>query len=167
MTFKQICVSWLWECGVWSQFPSSRTHRLVRMTPASSFLFDPLKCWLPGQLTQASIVVDKQQKVSSPVQKLVLIFTTSLRLCFPGSSTGKESACKCRRPGFNPWVGKNSWRRKWLLTPVFWPGEFHGLYSPWAYKELDMTERLSLTSLYTFVTQPKNGKQKQKLTLRY
>ena len=29
------------------------------------------------------------------------------------------------------WVGKIPWRREWLLTPVFWPGEFHGLYSPW------------------------------------
>ena len=25
-------------------------------------------------------------------------------------------------------------------TPVFWPGEFHGLYNPWGHKELDMTE---------------------------
>jgi len=32
---------------------------------------------------------------------------------------------------------------------VFWPGEFHGLYSPWGHKELDTTERLSL-SLFTF-----------------
>ena len=32
------------------------------------------------------------------------------------------------------------WRREWLPTPVFWPGEFHGLYSPWGCKELDMTE---------------------------
>ena len=31
-----------------------------------------------------------------------------------------------RRPGFDPWVGKISWRREWLLTPVFLPGEFHG-----------------------------------------
>ena len=29
-------------------------------------------------------------------------------------------------------------------TPVSWPGEFHGLYSPWGCKESDMTERLSL-----------------------
>ena len=28
---------------------------------------------------------------------------------------------------------------------VFWPGEFHGLYNPWGHKELDMTERLSLS----------------------
>ena len=29
-------------------------------------------------------------------------------------------------------------------TPVFWPGEFHGLYSPWDQKELGMAEQLSL-----------------------
>ena len=34
-----------------------------------------------------------------------------------------------------------------LPTPVFWPGEFHGLYSPWGLKELDTTERLSLSPL--------------------
>ena len=27
---------------------------------------------------------------------------------------------------------------------VFWPGEFHGLYSPWGRKQQDTTERLSL-----------------------
>ena len=35
---------------------------------------------------------------------------------------------QCGRPGFNLWVGKIHWRREWLCTPVFWPGEFHGLY---------------------------------------
>ena len=34
------------------------------------------------------------------------------------------------RPGFDPWVGKIPWRKEQLPTPVFWPGEFHGLYSP-------------------------------------
>ena len=46
--------------------------------------------------------------------------------------------------GFDPWVGKIPWRREELFTPVFWTGEFHGLYSPWGGKELDATERLSL-----------------------
>ena len=32
-----------------------------------------------------------------------------------------------------------------LPTPIFWPGEFHGLYSTWGHKELDTTERLSLS----------------------
>ena len=30
-------------------------------------------------------------------------------------------------------------------TPVFWPGEFHGLYSQWGRKELETTERTSLS----------------------
>ena len=34
-------------------------------------------------------------------------------------------------------------------TPVFWPGEFHELYSPWDCKESDSNERLnSLTRVY-------------------
>jgi len=48
---------------------------------------------------------------------------------------------------FNSWVGKIPWRRERLPTSVFWPREFHGVYSPWGHKELDTTERLSLTSL--------------------
>ena len=45
---------------------------------------------------------------------------------------------------FGPWVGKIPWRRERLPTPVFWPREFHGLYSPWGCKESDTTEQLSL-----------------------
>ena len=37
---------------------------------------------------------------------------------------------------------------KGKYSPVFWPGEFHGLYSPWGCKELDMTERLSLSLMH-------------------
>ena len=46
--------------------------------------------------------------------------------------------------GFDPWVEKIPWRGKRLPTPVFWPGEFHGLYSTWGHKQLDTTEQLSL-----------------------
>ena len=42
-----------------------------------------------------------------------------------------------RETWFNPWVGKIPWRRERLPMPVFWPGEFHGLYSLWGHKELD------------------------------
>ena len=45
--------------------------------------------------------------------------------CFPGGTSGKESVCQCRRckrSGSYPWVGRNSWRRKWQPTPVFIPG---------------------------------------------
>ena len=46
---------------------------------------------------------------------------------------------------FDPWIGRIPWRREWLPTPVFWPGELHGLYSPRGRKESDTTERLSLS----------------------
>ena len=47
--------------------------------------------------------------------------------------------------GFDPWVGKILWRRKWQPTPVFLPGKSHGQRSmvgcsPWGRKESDMTE---------------------------
>ena len=82
---------------------------------------------------------------------------------FPCGSAGKESACKkesaCNvgRPGFDPWVGKIPWRREQLLTPILWPGEFHGLYSPWGRKELDTTEQLTLhthTIIYIYIHTP-------------
>ena len=95
---------------------------------------------------------------------------------FPDSSVGKESTCNAGDPGlipgsgrsagegigcplqycgysfwgpgFNPWVGKIPWRRKWLPTPVFLPGESHGQRrlagkSPWGHKEADTTEQLT------------------------
>ena len=35
----------------------------------------------------------------------------------PRCLSGKESAYQCRRYGFNPWIRKISWRRKWQSTP--------------------------------------------------
>ena len=71
---------------------------------------------------------------------------------FPGGTGSKESTCqckRCKRRGFDPWVRKIPWRRKWQLTPVFLPKICHRQrslagYSPWGYKELDMTEWLHL-----------------------
>ena len=72
---------------------------------------------------------------------------------FPGGSDDKEFACNAGDV-FSPWVGKIPWRREWLPTPVFLPGEFHGQrnlagYSPWGRKESDMTERLTYTHTHT------------------
>ena len=64
-----------------------------------------------------------------------------------GGSDGKTVCFQCARPGFDPWVGKIPWRRKWQPTPVLLPGKFHGWrylvgYNPWGLKESDMTEQL-------------------------
>ena len=63
-------------------------------------------------------------------------------------SAGREYACNVGDLGSIPRLGRSPGEGKgWLLTPEFWPGEFHGLYSPWSRKELDVTERLSLSSI--------------------
>ena len=49
---------------------------------------------------------------------------------------------QCGRPRFDPCFGKIPQRRERLPTPVFWPGEFHELHSPWDRKESDKTEQL-------------------------
>ena len=54
------------------------------------------------------------------------------------------------RHGFNSCAGKTPWKGKWRPTSVFWPEESHGQrnltgYAPRGHKELDKTERLTLT----------------------
>ena len=46
-----------------------------------------------------------------------------------GGFPGKESTCQCRRRrrfGFDPWLGKIPWRRKWQLAPILLLEKFHG-----------------------------------------
>ena len=83
-----------------------------------------------------------------------------------GGASGKEPAGQGRRHerhGFDPWVRKIPWRRKWQPTPVFLSGEFHRQRnlagcSPWGRKESDTTEWLTLSLfsgynwIYTFST---------------
>ena len=72
--------------------------------------------------------------------------STTQHIMTCSGSAGKEPAChcgRCKRRGFNPWVGK-TWGRKWQLAPVFLPGKFHGqrslaAYSPWGCRDSDTT----------------------------
>ena len=62
---------------------------------------------------------------------------------------------QCRRPCFDPWLGKIPWRREWQYTPVLLPRNLPwtrslASYSPGGGKESDMTERLTL-SLSTYI----------------
>ena len=72
---------------------------------------------------------------------------TPIFVGFPGGSAGKESACNEADLGSIPGLGRSPGEGKGLPTPVFWPGEFNGLYSPWGLKESDMTERLKERNL--------------------
>ena len=70
--------------------------------------------------------------------------STPLFMGFPCGSAGKEPACNAGDLSLIPGLGRSPGEGKGLPTSVFWPGEFHGPYSPWGCKEADMTERLSL-----------------------
>ena len=80
---------------------------------------------------------------------------------------GKESSCQCgkrKRRGFDPWIRKILWSRKWQPTPVLLPGKLHGQrslvgYSSWGPKELDITEHTAHTlpwKVISFETSPSN-----------
>ena len=48
----------------------------------------------------------------------------------------KRIHLRCRRPRFDPWVRRIPWRRVWLPTPVFLPGESHGQRSLGSHRPL-------------------------------
>ena len=71
-------------------------------------------------------------------------------------SDSKESAFNTRNSVSIPGLGRSPGEE--ILTPVFLPGEFHGQrslvgYGPWGHKELDMTERITLSLSFIVVTQ--------------
>ena len=63
--------------------------------------------------------------------------------------SGKDPTCQCGRHGFDPWVKKIPWSRKWQPTPVFLPGnsmdsggwQAHGVHR--VAKVSDTTEQLN------------------------
>ena len=59
---------------------------------------------------------------------------------FPGDSDGKESACNAGDTGSIPGLRRPPGEGKGYPLQLFWPGEFHGLYSPWGCNESDMME---------------------------
>ena len=78
-----------------------------------------------------------------------------LQIFSPSASGSKEPVCSMGDLGLT-WIGKIPWRRTFQSTPVFSPGKSHGQrslvgYSPQDHKELDMTERLTLSSILKVV----------------
>ena len=79
-------------------------------------------------MTQGNVHVVKQETARVNID-ILGISELKWKGGFPGSASGKEPTCQCRRHkrcGFNPWVGKIPWRRAWQPTAVFLPGESYG-----------------------------------------
>ena len=104
--------------------------------------------------------------LTSPL--LLAWHSSPLAVFFPYGLAGKESACNAGDMGSIAWIEKIPWRGERLPTPVFRPGEFHGLYSPWGGKESETTERLSRSSFPCLVTiYSKLSLGTEKISFRY
>ena len=89
----------------------------------------------------SSLVGGEQGGHSLDAEHRFSIAVASLVAGFPGGLAGKESACSSGDLDLIPGLGRSPGKGKCSpLTPVFWPGEFHGPYSPWGHKESDTTE---------------------------
>jgi len=104
-------------------------------------LRDPTVCSLPGSsvhgISQARVLEWGAIAFSS-----MYIYMHIYKLGLPWWLGGKDFTCQCRRLGFNPWVRKIPWRRKWQPTSVFLPGKSHGQkslasYRPWGCKRVE------------------------------
>ena len=116
------------------------------VTQSCPTLSNPMDYRLPGssihEIFQARVL--EWGAITFSVMKYYL----AIKEGFPGSASGKEPACQCRRHKkhrLDRWVRKIPWRRVWQPTPVFLPGESHRQrslvgYGPWGHKELDTTE---------------------------
>ena len=142
----------MWETQVWS---------LVRE--------DPLE---KGMATHSSILAWRIPWTEEPSglqsmgsQRVEHDWATNTR-GFPGDTSGKEFPWqwrRCKRHGFNLWVRKIPWRRKWQPTLAFLPGESHGQKSlaPTVHgvaKESATTQRLNST----YISSPSSGMMKSR-----
>ena len=129
----------VWSASFWGNRQWGRKCYLSTMT------MDPGACPYLKIRHSSKPCLCRLYETNSILSPLVLIIIQG----FPGGSDGKW-AMQCRRPRFDPWVGKIPWRQKWQPTPVLLPGKFHGQrsivgYSPWVHKELDWTWINNLT----------------------
>ena len=65
---------------------------------------------------------------------------------------------QCRRCGFDPWVRKIPWRRKWQPDPVLLPEKSHGQRSL-----AGTVHGVTHTHTHTLVTKLKNKEKKNPL----
>ena len=90
--------------------------------------------WTPGEKSLSSLLHSLTSNIETEEKPITLNCRRKRQLLcslgFPGGSAGKESACNAGDLGSIPGSGRFPWRRERVPSPVFWPGEFHGLYSP-------------------------------------
>ena len=123
----------------------------LQFTQSCPTLCDPMNCSMSGLLVHHQLLEFTQthiHRVGDAIQPSHPLLSPSPPAPNPSQHQSLFQWVNSR-PGFNPWVGKIPWRRKWQSTPVLLPGKSHGQrslvgYSPWGCKELDKTEQLHI-----------------------
>ena len=123
----------------WDQILGSVALPFERRHSTTSPHRQRLRTWLYSQFLKNDTAFTNS--VNSEGATICILFLymchTSIKISLVAQSI--KNRLQCRRPGFDPWVGKISWRRKGQPTPVFLPGKSHGQRSlvgssPWGHK---------------------------------
>ena len=130
----------------------SKIYFCCLVTKSCLTLFEPVDCSMLGFPVLHYLLEFAQTHVHwvSDVIYIIYMYIWGFLGCLDG-----RVCLQCWRSGFDPWVGKSPWRRKWQPTPVFLPGKSHGqrslvAYNPWGRKESDMTEQLHFIYRYIY-----------------
>ena len=80
----------------------------VKVAQSCPTLCDPMDYIVPPWTIQGILQARILEWVDFPslFSEMVYLLPSSRYQGFPVGSDGQESTCHCRKPGFNPWVGK-------------------------------------------------------------
>ena len=120
--------------------------------PVIKYLHSCGLVWPSLYIHYASMTFSVYNLSPSPDFRLFLFFASLRPEGLPRWHAGRESACKCEKPGFDPLVGKIPWRREWHPTPGFLPRKSRGQrslvgYSRWSCR-IRYDEQLTDTCLH-------------------
>ena len=128
-----------WCCGGQASppiggFPTFPGHSLAHLSVSLEFLEHLRFLPLSWRLCAPLALITFSRLILSPQEPKgweggTMSFPSVPCIGLPRWCSAKKPSCQCRRHrrlGFNPWVRKISWRRKWQPTPVFLPGKSHG-----------------------------------------
>ena len=133
-----------------SEFPGTVQLGLEPMTTVNGRMLSHCSPHFLGLISSA---LSKWRQAGAGAARSWVLLTS---FCFGYDTTSTRASLVAQRlkclparqeTGFNPWVRKIPWRRKWQPTPVFLPRESHGQrslvgHSPRGLKGSDTTERL-------------------------
>ena len=119
--FISFRMDWFDLLAVQGTLKSLLQHHSLKLSTLQGSAFFMVQLSLPYMTSGRPIALTIWTSVS---KMMSLLFNTLsiVNIGFINGSVGKESACQCRRckrGGFNPWVGKITWRRNLQPNSVF------------------------------------------------